>query len=309
MSHPLLALVLPSLLAVLAAGALRAGDADAVVLPAPLASLPLWSEPAPGEPATPAKAERMEVGKDRITRANDVSVPTIDVYAPPAEQRTGTAVIVCPGGGYHILAWDLEGTEIVHWLNSCGVTGVLLKYRVPARPKQAPYIAPVQDLQRALSTVRSRAAEWGIKPDRIGALGFSAGGHAVAVASAGAVKRLYEAKDAIDQAGCRPDFTVLAYPAYLVANKQTLALNPEVTPAADAPPAFLVFATDDKLGSENPIAYYLALKKLGISTEMHLYATAGHGFGMRPSPHPAYTWTDRCREWMAERGLLGERKP
>jgi acetyl esterase/lipase len=270
--------------------------------PVPVLTLPLWDGPAPGEPAVPAKPERM-ITEGGVTRANDVSVPTIAVYQPAGGRGNGTAVVVCPGGGYHILAWDLEGTEIVAWLLSCGITAILLKYRCPVRPDRPRHQAGVQDLQRALSLVRSRAAEWGIRPDRIGALGFSAGGNCVACASAGMLPRLYPAGDAADQAGCRPDFSVLVYPAWLV-DYGTLNMAPEVTPAAGAPPAFLAHAHDDGHSSESGIAYYLALKRLGINAELHIYASGGHGYGLRPSAHAVHTWPARCREWMAGRGLI-----
>lgn len=268
--------------------------------PTPAAVLPLWDGPAPGEPAVPAKPERLVVGDDQVSRANDVSVPTIAVY--PAVGGSGSAVVVCPGGGYAILAWDKEGTEIVRWLNGCGVTAVLLKYRCPVRHDRPRHEAGVQDLQRAISLVRSRAATWGIRPDRIGALGFSAGGNAVALASAGALPRLYAPVDAHDQAGCRPDFSVLVYPAWLAAQGST-TLVPEAMPDAAAPPAFLAHAHDDVHTSESSIAYYLALKRLGIAAELHIYASGGHGFGLRPSAHPIHTWPERCQAWMASRGL------
>lgn len=271
--------------------------------PTPVTTFPLWGGPAPGEPAVPVKPEQLIVGDDRISRANDVSVPTVAVYPPPAGTATGSAVVVCPGGGYHILAWDLEGTEIIRWLNSCGVTGILLKYRCPVRHDRPRHEAGVQDLQRALSLVRSRAAEWGIRPDRIGALGFSAGGNCVALASAGALPRLYAPVDAHDGVPCRPDFAVLVYAAWLAAAGST-QLVPEAVPDPSAPPAFLVHAHDDVHTSESSIAYYLALKRLGIAAELHVYASGGHGYGLRPSILPVHSWPARCRDWLAARGLL-----
>ncbi len=271
--------------------------------PLPAITVPLWDGPAPGEPAVPAKPEQMITGEDRVTRANDVSVPTIAVYPPPAGSGTGSAVVVCPGGGYNILAWDKEGTEIVRWLNSCGVTGILLKYRCPVRHERTRHEAAVQDLQRAQSLVRSRADAWGIAPGRIGALGFSAGGHAVAIASAGALPRLYAPVDRHDQVPFRPDFTILVYPAYLVAADRR-TLQPEVAPGTAAPPAFLVHAHDDGHSSEASIAYYLALKQLGVAAELHVYASGGHGFGLRPSAHPIHTWPERCRAWLASRDII-----
>lgn len=270
--------------------------------PAPSLVLPLWSGPAPGEPAVAEKPEQM-ITTNGVTRANDVSVPTLAVYQPPAGTATGTAVIVCPGGGYSILAWDLEGTEVVRWLNSCGVTAILLKYRCPVRHGRPRHEAGLQDLQRALSLARSNAAAWGFRPERIGALGFSAGGNCVALASAGVLPRLYAPLDASDLAACRPDFSVMVYPAWLV-EYGTLGLLPEVVPDAGAPPAFLAHAHDDGHSSESSIAYYLALKRLGIAAELHVYASGGHGFGLRPSAHPVHAWPERCREWLAARGLL-----
>lgn len=267
----------------------------------PCLTMPLWNGPAPGEPAVAAKPEQM-ITEGGVTRANDVSVPTIAVHRPPGGGN-GTAVIVCPGGGYHILAWDLEGTEIVDWLLSCGITAILLKYRCPVRHGRPRHEAGVQDLQRAISLVRSHAGEWGIRPDRLGALGFSAGGHAVATVSAGALPRLYAAVDAADAAPCRPDFSVLVYPAWLV-EYGTTALLPEVEVAPGAPPAFLVHAHDDGHSSESSIAYYLALKRLQVPAELHLYASGGHGYGLRPSAHAVHTWPARCRDWLAARGLL-----
>lgn len=274
---------------------------------APACVFPLWAGPAPGEPVIPAKPEQLVVGEDHVTRASDVSVPTVAVYPPPAGTSNGTAVIVCPGGGYHILAWDLEGTEIIAWLNRCGVTGILLKYRCPVRHERPRHEAGVQDLQRALSVVRSRAAEWGIDPARIGALGFSAGGNQVAFTSAGTLPRLYQPVDAHDQAAFRPDFSVMVYPAWLV-SYGTLDLVPEAVPVTGAPPAFLAHAHDDVHSCESSIAYYLALKRLGIAAELHVYASGGHGYGMRPSAHPVHTWPERCLAWMTAQGLLSPKR-
>jgi acetyl esterase/lipase len=263
-------------------------------------TLPLWSDPAPGETGT-AKPETAVVDKKNVLIVGEVSVPTISLYPAPAATANGTAVVICPGGGYSILAMDLEGTEVASWLNGCGITAVILKYRVPKRANQPPYLAAVQDGQRALSLVRSKAQEWGIKPDRIGILGFSAGGHLAAMASTNAGNRLYAARDATDQVSCRPDFSVLIYPAYLVTDGK---LNPELPVAADSPPAFLVFNGDDKLGPEQAIGYYLALKNHGVPAELHVYSKGGHGFGLRPTANPCSTWPERCREWLVVQGLI-----
>ena len=277
-------------------GLVQAEDAPLVAA----ATIPLWSDAAPGESGT-AKPETDVMGKDHIRRIGDVSQPTISFYPAPKLTSNGTSVVICPGGGYSILAMDLEGTEVASWLNSFGVGAIILKYRVPRRTNQPFYLAPVQDGQRAISLVRAKAQEWGLKSDRIGILGFSAGGHLAAVTSNSFANRLYAPRDANDQISCRPDFTVLLYPAYLISDGK---LNPEVATAPDAPPAFLVFANDDKLGSENVIAYYLGLKSHNIPAELHIYAKGGHGFGLRPTANPCSTWPLNCRLWMVSQGMV-----
>jgi acetyl esterase/lipase len=217
--------------------------------PAPLA---LWPGAAPGEiaalppEADITKATDQLVAGRRVIRLGNVSTPTITVYRPEASRDTGVAVLVCPGGGYYILAMDLEGTEVCAWLNSIGVTAVLLKYRVPAQPGQARQAAPLQDAQRALGLVRYHAAEWRIDARRIGVLGFSAGGHLAAMLASNHSSRAYPVVDAADAVSCRPDFTVLIYPAYLVADGTDGPVRPEVAPhRTETPPVFLAMAEDD----------------------------------------------------------------
>ncbi len=185
-------------------------------------SIRLWSGAAPGEKGD--IGPEMDMTKDtdgkvagrRLIRLGNVSDPTLTIYRPSKEKDTGTSVLVCPGGGYHILALDLEGSEVCEWLNSIGVTGILLKYRVPARKGQERFLAPLQDAQRALRYTRFHAKDLGLDPNRIGILGFSAGGHLAATTSTSFEKNTYELKDEVDRVSCRPDFTVLIYPAYLV---------------------------------------------------------------------------------------------
>jgi acetyl esterase/lipase len=274
----------------------------------------LWPNGAPGEKGDIGAERDMTKPSDNlvagkaVARIGNVTVPTLTVYSPAPEKDTGAAVVVCPGGGYSILALDLEGTEVCQWLNSAGVTGVLLKYRVPARKGLERYAAPLQDAQRALGLVRYHAAEWHIDPKRIGILGFSAGGHLAAVASTRYDTRTYESVDQADQVSCRPDFTILIYPAYLV--RQTgPELAPELNVTSNTPPAFLVQTEDDGVHVENCLYYYLALKNAHVPAEMHLFANGGHGYGLRESGKAVTSWPKRAEEWMRARGILEGPRP
>lgn len=245
-------------------------------------------------------------GQRKVQRITNVSKPTLTIYRPAKEKDTGAAVLICPGGGYHILAWDLEGVEVAKWLNSIGVTGVVLKYRVPRRPGQArdkPPVGPLQDAQRALSLTRSNAKKWGIDKNRLGILGFSAGGHLSASTSTNYDKRSYEPIDVVDKESCRPDFTVLIYPAYL-AQKNTIELKPDIRVTPKTPPMFLVHAANDRLSPKNSIALFLALKDANVPSELHVYTKGGHGFGLRPSDDPVSTWPARCAAWLKSQGFL-----
>ena len=237
----------------------------------------------------------------------NVTKPTLTVYRPAPEKETGAAMLICPGGGYWNLAWDLEGEEVAAWLNSLGVTGILLKYRVPRRPGQVvelPPSGPLQDAQRALSLVRSQAPEWGIDPQRVGMIGFSAGAHLTAATATNFEQRTYEPLDAMDQASCRPDFAILAYPGYLVV-KDTEVLAPYIRIPTGTPPFFLVHAGDDTMAPvTHSVVMYLALKRAGVPAELHVYAAGGHGFGVRPSDRPVSTWPERCAAWLRAQGVL-----
>ncbi|HEV3118560.1 MAG TPA: alpha/beta hydrolase, partial [Gemmataceae bacterium] len=241
-----------------------------------------------------------------VKRLTNVTKPTLTVFRPAQDKDTGVAVVICPGGGYNILAWDLEGEEVAAWLNSIGVTGIVLKYRVPRRPgdaKDKPPIWPLQDAQRALSLVRSKAEEWNLNPNRIGILGFSAGGHLAAAVSTNFDKRAYEAIDGIDQISCRPDFSVLIYPAYLLA-KGDRELAADIRVRKECPPTFLAHAGNEGVKADNSVLMYLALKHAGVPAELHVYAAGGHGFGLRPSDHPCSTWPDRCADWLRSQGIV-----
>ncbi|BAU55767.1 alpha/beta hydrolase [Mucilaginibacter gotjawali] len=240
--------------------------------------------------------EELVAGKD-VIRLAEVTNPTIKIFTP--KNPNGTAVIVCPGGGYYILALDLEGTELCNWYNSIGVTAILLKYRVPAPPGKLRYELPLQDAQRAVGLVRSNAAKWGIKPDHIGIMGFSAGGHLSALVSNSYAKRTYEQVDEADNESCRPDFTILVYPAYLVNDKEDGKLAPEIQVSANTPPTFIMQTEDDPINVENALYYYLALKKAGVSAEMHLYPSGGHGYGIRNKTGGTAVYPQLIEKWLA----------
>jgi acetyl esterase/lipase len=272
--------------------------------------IPLWPKGAPdekgdvGEEHDTTKADGGLVAGQRVIRLGNVSKPTITLYRPAKEKDTGAAVVVCPGGGYSILAMDLEGTEICDWFNSIGVTGVLLKYRVPARPGDGQHILPLQDAQRALGLVRFHAKEWDLDPKRIGVLGFSAGAHLAAHLSTCFDKRAYQPVDDADEVSCRPDFAMPIYPGYLVPKDHDNKVAPDLNVTASTPPTFLIQAEDDGVRVENSLFYYLALKEAKVPAEMHLYATGGHGYGLRPSANTITTWPKRAEEWMRGLGLL-----
>ncbi len=275
--------------------------------PAPIR---LWPGAAPGETGglgaereTTKPADRL-IGGRPVSRITDVADPTIEVYRPAGATDTGAAVLVCPGGGYYILALDLEGTEVCQWLNSIGVTGVLLKYRVPRREGRPLVAAPLEDAQRAMGLIRLHAKEWGIDPSRVGSLGFSAGGHLSAALSAGSGGRWYSRVDAADDLSCRPDFQILVYPAYLVKDGGYI-LNSEVAVGPGTPPTFVAMAQDDPAHVENALGYAMALKDAGVPMELHVYPTGGHGYGLRPAKDEVTTWPQRAADWMRSRGILG----
>jgi len=254
------------------------------------------------------KLDRKQVEVTEPTRMiTDVTRPTITIYRPAAEKNTGTAMLICPGGGYWNLYWELEGEEVAAWLNSIGVTGIILKYRVPRRPdepKTEPARRPLADAQRAVSLVRSKASQWGIHPQRIGIVGFSAGGHLAIATATSFDKRTYEPIDDVDKISCRPDFAIPVYSGYLKANDKD-EIAPGLRIPAGTPPIFLVHGGDDIISPpEHSVVLYLALKRAGVPAELHIYAKAAHDFGVRTNDHPYSTWTARCVDWLHDGGLL-----
>jgi acetyl esterase/lipase len=252
--------------------------------------------------------DRKQVEVTESTRMiTDVTKPTITVCRPTQDKDTGTAILIFPGGGYWNLYWQLEGEEVAAWLNSLGVTGIILKYRVPRRPDEPPREParrPLQDAQRAVSLVRSKAKELGVNPHRIGVVGFSAGGHLAIATATSFQRRTYESVDDIDNIPCRPDFAILVYPGYLKP-KDKDELAPGLLIPAGTPPVFLAHGGEDIISPpEHSVLMYLALRKAGIPAELHVYATAAHDFGVRPSDHPCSTWTESCAAWLRHQGLL-----
>ena len=253
-------------------------------------------------------SERKQVEVTEPTRlVTNVTQPTLTIYRPAREKETGTAMLICPGGGYWNLYWQLEGEEVAAWANSIGVTGIILKYRVPRRPdeiKGEPARRPLQDAQRAVSLVRSRSKEWGIDPKKIGMIGFSAGGHLAIATATNFEQRTYEPIDDVDKVSCRPDFAIPVYSGYLKA-KDKDELAPGLRIPAGTPPVFLAHGSDDIVSPpEHSVVMYLALKRAGIPTELHIYANTAHDFGVRNSDRPYATWTASCAHWLRNQGLL-----
>jgi acetyl esterase/lipase len=282
--------------------------------------IPIWPGRIPdAQPAAGAETTTTDdslIGGKRVLAVNNVTRPTMTVYSPEGK-NTGAAVVVFPGGGYQILAIDLEGTEVCDWLTSKGITCVLLKYRVPnsgmhwderckceVSPKSP---TALEDAQRTVGLVRFHAAEWHIDPHKIGVLGFSAGGHMVAAMSTHFTQRLYPAVDAADKESCRPDFAVALYPGHLWIDNKKFELNPDIRAniTRQAPPTFLLQAENDPVDSvNNSLVYYIALKNAKVPVEMHLYAHGGHAFGLRPTELPITRWSQWVETWLGTIGMI-----
>jgi acetyl esterase/lipase len=302
--------------------------------------IPIWPGAAP-DPQPVKRPETAEssgpkdlIGGKPIVGISNVTVPTMTVYSPNGE-NTGVAVVVFPGGGYQMLAIDLEGSEVCDWLTAKGITCVLLKYRVTDvgdYPKSGPYPESpmaLEDAQRTLGLVRYHAAEWHIDPHKVGVLGFSAGGHLSAAISNHWDKRLYAAVDDADKESCRPDFAVPIYPGHLsisaskwdteqgkkkfVMGKSLdpevgpLALNPDLHVTRQTPPTFLLQAEDDNVDNvDDALSYYIALKNAKVPAELHLYAHGGHAFGLRHTQQPITDWPELVEKWLHTIGMIAQ---
>ncbi|MDR1958676.1 MAG: alpha/beta hydrolase [Planctomycetaceae bacterium] len=273
------------------------------------AVFPLWPGTAPGEKGNPGEEKGITTN---ILRIENVTVPTLTVYKPrQAEGKikdTGACVMVCPGGGYNILAYDYEGTEIAGYFNSIGVTAAVLKYRVPRREGLPKHLPALQDAQRGIRILRARAEEWGVDPNRIGVLGFSAGGHLTMMTAVHFDQKTYEPVDAADRISARPDFVMPIYPAYMMENEKEfragVPLAGEVTIRKDMPPVFLSVTDDDENRAAAGARVYIAMKEAGVPCELHIFAKGGHGYALRKGRGPAAGWDRLLTDWLLTGGIL-----
>ena len=281
--------------------------------------LKLWPGEMPGPAAKVSGAEadmtkpedKLIAGR-KIIKLGNVSTPEMHVYLPAKEKANGGAVLVCPGGGFSILAWDLEGTEVAEWLNSIGFAAIVVKYRVPTRdhgdalndagsaPMKA--VGPVMDAQRAMSLTHAHAAEWGLDPKRIGIMGFSAGGETAGLTAILGAQRLYEKVDASDDPSCAPNFALPIYPGGFY-DKVSGGLKPYVKVTKDTPPMFFVMAQDDHVNSLNCTVLYTELTKNKVPAELHLFAQGGHGYGLRPTDDLVTRWAQLADQWLTNIGF------
>jgi acetyl esterase/lipase len=282
--------------------------------------IPIWSKTIPDSTLITGA----ETYKDGIV--TNVSKPTIKIFSPTKEKNTGAAVIVFPGGGYTKVAVELEGSEICEWLASIGVTGILLKYRVPDSgphyyqdchcEKEPIKPLALQDAQRAMRLMRSTAKEWNINPNKIGVMGFSAGGHLVADVCTNYKKRAYAITDALDNINCRPDFGIVMFPGHMTNyTSKPYELNPNLPVDSNTPPTFLLQAGNDPIDPiENSLVYYLALKKASVHAEYHIYAEGGHAFGLNrtilDNPNwnklPIADWEKLVERWLQSIKMTSE---
>lgn len=275
----------------------------------------LWPDSIPNQKET---KETEIIDETDIIRISNVQVPTLEVYLPAKKNATGQAVIICPGGGYGILAYDWEGSDIAKWLNSKGIAAFVLKYRLPnSKSIITSYEAPLQDAQRAIRIVRKNAEKWHINDNQIGIMGFSAGGHLASTIGTHYESDFNFEKDAIDMLSARPDFMILIYPVITMKDSYThqgsknnlLGKNPnqqlidefsnEMHINSDTPPTFIIHSTDDKaVPVMNSILFYQALSEHQVASEMHIYPKGGHGYGLAIGQGTLQTWTNRLGDWL-----------
>jgi dienelactone hydrolase len=279
----------------------------------------LWPGEIPGPPSI-VQGEERDLTKDtdrliagkRIIKLGHVRTPQMQVTLPPKDKANGAAVVVCPGGGFNILAWDLEGTEVAEWLNSIGYAAVVVKYRVPtngqsekpdtSHPISQRIIGPVMDAQRAVSLTRANASKWNIDPDRIGILGFSAGGHVAVVTATQGEERTYTPVDDADKASCGVNFALPIYPGGLT-EKDSTQLRPYIKVTSKTPPMFFAVAQDDQGCQASCLAMYTALTREKVPAEMHIFTHGGHGYGLRPTETPVTNWSRDAGNWMKAMGF------
>ncbi|MDX1940203.1 MAG: alpha/beta hydrolase [Saprospiraceae bacterium] len=280
-------------------------------------TLPLWS----GEIPNSKKVNEVEKHDttDNIIRISNVQTPDIAVFLPSKANATGQAVVICPGGGYWILAYDWEGTDIAKWLNSKGIAAIVLKYRLPVSKNNiTPHLSPLMDAQRAMRLTRHHAKEWNIDTSKVGIMGFSAGGHLASTVGTHFDYGNSNATDPVEKWSSRPDFMILMYPvitfsqtvnAHIGSRNALLGQNPDPTlieyysnelqVKADTPPTILIHAGDDKaVPVENSLLFYQALKNNNIPAELHIYPFGGHGFSLAINKGYLETWTERCVDWL-----------
>lgn len=285
-------------------------------------TIKLWPEGIPGSIEDPGYEEKITTAEDgRITRCERVKYPDLTVFLPPAGKANGTAVLICPGGGYGALAFDHEGNAIARWLNENGIAGIILKYRLPSdRIMKDKSIGPLQDAQEAMRIIRRNASAWNINPQKVGVIGFSAGGHLASTLSTHFDEKVYPVKDEISS---RPDFSLLIYPVISLdtvithrgtrnnliglkpADEQVRRFSNDLQVTASTPPAFLVHSADDKaVPVMNSINYLNALQKKNIPAELHIFRKGGHGYGLAPSGGTESSWPELCIRWLKDMGML-----
>ncbi len=284
-------------------------------------TIKLWPDGIPGSITNPSYVEKITTADGRITRCEKVVTPDLTVFLPAQDKANGSAVLICPGGGYSALAFDHEGNAIAKWLNDNGIAGIILKYRLPSdQIMKDKSIGPLQDAQEAMRVIRRNANDWKIDPKKVGVIGFSAGGHLASTLSTHYAEKVYEVKD---NSSARPDFSLLIYPVVSFDTaithrgsrnnligikpdaKQVERFSNELQITAETPPAFLVHSADDKaVPVMNSIGYFRGLQKNNIPVELHVFQKGGHGYGLAPDRGTESSWPDLCIKWMKQIGIF-----